>query len=72
MDKTYKYTSETYTATIPVADYIAGFRDSDRFLGYCKECHNYGSCWACPPFDFDVDELLNKYDMDCLKFLYKY
>lgn len=51
MPKNYK--AEDFKADISVDDYIARFRDSDKFLEYCKECRNYGNSWGCPPFDFD-------------------
>ncbi|MDR3279044.1 MAG: DUF2284 domain-containing protein [Synergistaceae bacterium] len=28
----------------------------------CAECPVYGKTWFCPPFDFDVDEFLGRYD----------
>ena len=38
---------------MPMAEYIAGYRDFGRVRGYCRECDRYGNCWACPPYDFD-------------------
>ncbi len=38
---------------ISTAEYIARFRDVPRFEGLCRECHNYGTRWGCPPFDDD-------------------
>jgi predicted metal-binding protein len=31
------------------------------FMALCRECPNYGANWACPPFDFSVSELLEKF-----------
>ncbi|MDR1552197.1 MAG: DUF2284 domain-containing protein [Prevotellaceae bacterium] len=42
-------------------DYIRHYRDSDRFIVYCKQCNRYNVCWACPPFDFDTDITLSHY-----------
>lgn len=47
------YKVEEYFRDIKVVDYIAEFRDSDKFLAYCKQCRNYEHSWGCPPFDFD-------------------
>lgn len=49
------------TAEIPVADYIRGYRDADRFAGYCRECPNYGNSWACPPFLNDSCERIGRW-----------
>ena len=55
------YTARDYTASLPVADFIARFRDAERIAGYCRACPNYGRSWACPPFDFDLEEYLSGY-----------
>lgn len=52
---------ETYTYTLPLEKYRQGYQDVALFLGYCKECSNYGRQWVCPPFDFDLDEYLRPY-----------
>lgn len=46
---------------LPMAEYIRQFRDVGRFEGYCRTCTRYGTCWACPPFDFNTDKLLAEY-----------
>lgn len=51
-----------YSVVLPMTDYIGKFRDADRFIEYCKVCGQYGTCWACPPFDFDTDKVLGRYD----------
>lgn len=55
------YTARDYTASLPVADFIARFRDAERIAGYCRACPNYGRSWACPPFGFDLEEYLSGY-----------
>ena len=55
------YTTETITATIPVTEYIGQYRDAEKFIEFCKVCHNYGRCWACPPYDFDPIEQIAGY-----------
>lgn len=51
-----------FSVVCPMADYIRGFRDVSRFEEYCKVCGQYGTCWACPPFDFDTDRYLARYE----------
>lgn len=55
------YSVENFTADISVDDYIERFRDERRFIGFCRECPNYGNSWGCPPFDFDTTEILRRY-----------
>ena len=51
-----------FSVVCPMADYMRGFRDAGRFKEYCKVCGQYGTCWACPPFDFDTDGYLARYE----------
>ncbi|MDR3354176.1 MAG: DUF2284 domain-containing protein [Synergistaceae bacterium] len=37
------------------------YRSEDLFMALCRECSNYGANWACPPFGFNVSELLKKF-----------
>ena len=50
-----------HTATISLLEYQERYQHIDKFLGYCKQCRNYGQQWVCPPFDFDVNEFLKPY-----------
>lgn len=43
------YRAEDFSVTVSVADYIARFRDAERFEGCCRACPNYGCSWGCPP-----------------------
>jgi len=52
---------ENFTADISVDEYIRRFRDEERFIGLCRQCSNFGNCWACPPFSFDTGEELRRY-----------
>lgn len=31
------------------------------FAGLCKECPRYGKAWACPPFDYDPENVMAHY-----------
>ena len=55
------YTVQDRWVEMPMAEYIAGYRDFGRVRGYCRECGRYGNCWACPPYDFDETALPGKY-----------
>ena len=55
------YRLKDITATITVEEYIRDYRDVERFIVYCKQCHSYNTCWACPPFDFDATKLMMGY-----------
>lgn len=55
------YSFSNITTKIQVSDYIRDYHDPDRFIKYCEECHQYGNCWSCPPFNFDVLEKITTY-----------
>lgn len=50
------YSVSHSVATIKLTDYVAHYRDVNKFIGYCQKCKRFGACWACPPFDFDALE----------------
>ena len=56
------YKTETYTAVVPVEDYIEGYVDVDTFLECCRACPNYEKVWSCPSYDFDVLSYWRKYE----------
>lgn len=56
-----RHTAQDYTVSLPAAEYIAVYRDARRFGACCRACPNYGRSWACPPFDFDMDDYLSGY-----------
>lgn len=55
------YTAEDILKTMPMQEYIAGYRDFGRVRGYCHECSRFGTCWACPPYSFDEEQCLRRY-----------
>lgn len=52
---------------VPLAEYCAQCVDVPKFLGYCAACPNYGGTWSCPPFDFDPQEIWDRYDRILLR-----
>ncbi|MBB4035598.1 putative metal-binding protein [Dysgonomonas hofstadii] len=53
---------KNYFSYIPIVDYIADYRDVDKFIVFCKQCSKYGNCWACPPYEFDTTDYILKYN----------
>ena len=51
-----------YTATVSLKEYIEECVDVEQFLGYCRNCSNYGRVWSCPEFDFDPMDYWRRYD----------
>lgn len=47
---------------VSASDYLAGYRDADRFLAYCLECPEYGKGWMCPPFSPSQRQGLEGYE----------
>ncbi|QIU97621.1 hypothetical protein BacF7301_25575 [Bacteroides faecium] len=38
-------------------------RDAEKFISFCRQCGCYNTCWACPPFAFDVDQYLSQHEL---------
>lgn len=55
------YKAEDFSVTVPVADYVARYRDAERFEGYCRSCPNFGNSWGCPPFECNMEDQLTGY-----------
>lgn len=58
----YTYKIEEFSVDITVDEYMARFRDEKRFIELCKQCPNYGNSWGCPPFDYDTESFLRRYE----------
>ncbi|MDR1515903.1 MAG: DUF2284 domain-containing protein [Synergistaceae bacterium] len=56
------YAVELKTCEIAMKDLTASYRFADRVMSYCAACPIFGKNWSCPPFGFDVDELLGRFD----------
>lgn len=55
------YALSNRIAYIPTTQYIKEYRNVEKFIGFCKTCHTFGKSWACPPFDYDSKDILDKY-----------
>ena len=55
------YTSERFSAEMAADEYIARFRQEERFLALCWQCGNFGARHGCPPFDVSPLEVLAPY-----------
>ena len=55
------YRTETAFASLKVSQYLSRFRDVGKFIVFCRECGRYGTCWACPPYEFDTEVYLSGY-----------
>ena len=60
------YKNEYYTANIKLDEYIKDYRDTAKFIEFCKACRNYNNYYTCPCFDYDVDAVLNEYQDVCI------
>lgn len=56
------YQIEIAQAEVTMKDFIAKYRDADKFMEYCKACPNYNTRWSCPSLDFEPSERLAHYD----------
>lgn len=57
------YTVSSRTACVPVPEFLKDCVDVEKFLGYCRQCPNYGAVWACPPLSVDPMQIWNAYDL---------
>lgn len=56
------YLINNFVSNISATDYITNYRDVSKFIVFCKQCNKYNNCWACPPYDFDMDGYLSGYE----------
>lgn len=58
-----EYIKFTVSADISTDEYIRDYVNIEEFLGFCRQCPNYGKVWSCPPYDFDPMEIWRRYDL---------
>lgn len=56
-----KYTVDERTSTLDLQHYAARYRNVPCFLDLCRQCPNYADSWACPPFEYNPDDILGRY-----------
>lgn len=55
------YTAKKIMKTVKTSDYLSEYVDINSNLNYCIQCPNYNRNWACPVYDFNVEEIFKKY-----------
>lgn len=50
------------SAALTVEECLEKYVDVEKYLGFCRECPNYGKCWSCPPYDFDPLDIWRSFD----------
>ena len=57
-----------YTSpTLPVAQFVERYVDTDHYDAGCRGCDNYGQVWVCPPYDFSVAGYWSGFREVCLR-----
>lgn len=51
----------THTRLMPLHEYVERYQHIERFREACKKCRQYGNLWSCPPYNFDINQLLEGY-----------
>ena len=46
---------------VSVSEIVKQDIHTDQYIEYCKECLSFGIKWSCPPYDFDVLSVWNRY-----------
>lgn len=55
------YTTKKIIKTVKTSDYLSDYVNINSNLDYCIQCPNYNRNWACPVYDFNVEEIFKKY-----------
>jgi predicted metal-binding protein len=53
---------ELRTGVIGMRELTGRFRFADDVMKLCAACPIFGKNWSCPPFGFDVDEFLGRFN----------
>lgn len=56
------YSVQRRSALCLRADFVRECVDVPKFLGFCRECPNFGKIWMCPPFSLDPMRLWEMYE----------
>lgn len=59
--------ADSRVCLVGMDELVDRYRFERKFMALCRECGNYGTNWACPPFDFDAAEYLGRY---CYAYLF--
>ncbi|MDD7437313.1 MAG: DUF2284 domain-containing protein [Bacteroidales bacterium] len=51
----------THTRLMPLHEYVERYQHIERYREACKNCRQYGKLWSCPPYEFDINALLEGY-----------
>lgn len=55
------YHTEIYIKPSTIEELKNNFWNIEKFEGFCKQCRNYGKLWSCPPYDFSIEEYVDRY-----------
>lgn len=55
------YHTEIYIKPSTIEELKKNFWDIEKFEGFCKQCKNYGKLWSCPPYNFSIEEYVDRY-----------
>lgn len=55
------YTVSHAYGIISLPEYIAGYRDTEKFIAFCRACPRYGNFWSCPPFENGEPQIIAGY-----------
>ena len=61
MEEMFHCETQFYENTVTVKEFLEDCVDVPRFLGYCRQCSNFGKTWSCPEFSFDPLDFWKKY-----------
>ena len=55
------YHTTTKINSVHLPEFIKKYQNQEKFMAFCKECHNYNTLWSCPPLQIDVNQFLQAF-----------
>lgn len=56
------YQTITRINSVRIPDFIKKYQNQEKFMAFCKECHNYNTLWSCPPLQIDANQFLQAFN----------
>lgn len=56
------YHTTTKINSSQLHEFISKYQQQEKFMAFCKGCHNYNTLWSCPPLQIDANQFLQGFD----------
>lgn len=48
--------------SVHLSEFINKYQHQEKFMAFCKDCHNYNTLWSCPPLQIDANQFLQSFN----------